>query len=551
MKKSLAVLLLSTVCLMLSGCGSSGGNDGPTVAPIPDAGPTVLPAFYGAAVGPAPIAPSLVPQNPFLAPNPFSNVHSDTWMSDTVGFVGPLGRDPAVFSSTLVAARRNPNSPTFICSSIAFDSAGRLVMSCAGSQEASLVLADPDTLAVLASVNLPLSASAANATSSAYTYLDQQDRIVVGAADNTIKVMQVVRGETGFSFQKVAEYDVSPFIHPDANGNPDSLIGVMPDWQGRIWFAIRASATVGVIDTARYPAASSIQTFALNDGGEIKNGFAVNQTDAYVVSTKAMYRIATGPDGIPRQVWSAGYGNIGTVKPGQYSAGSGTTPTLLGHGEYVAIADNDAQTHVVVYRTAEPLAAGQNRTGLHDPRVRVRPGRRGGLAHRQRPVLDRREQLRVPGHELADPGQHAQPAGDGARRRVAGRQRLHAGLDQRHGDRAERGAQARDREWTHLHDHPQVRHVAAVRSAGPGCLVLERGRLSHRRRRLGAPRGHWPQVRQLVSGPGHRAERHRLFGSIRRADRDQGYALAGDAARNPSRLSSGGPPGGTTDNRRS
>ena len=361
MKKSLSILLLFTVCSMFSGCGSSGGNDGPTVTPIPDAGPTVLPAFYGAAVGPAPIAPPLVPQNPFLAPNPFSNVHSDTWMSDTVGFVGPLGRDPAVFSSTLEAARRNPNSPTFICSSIAFDSAGRLVMSCAGSQEASLVLADPDTLGVLASVNLPLSASAANATSSAYTYLDQQDRIVVGAADNTIKVMQVVRGETGFSFQKVAEYDVSPFIHPDANGNPDSLIGVMPDWQGRIWFAIRAAATVGVIDPATYPAASSIQTFALNDGGEIKNGFAVNQTDAYVVSTKAMYRITAGSDGVPRQVWSAGYGNIGTVKPGQYSAGSGTTPTLLGHGEYVAIADNDAQTHVVVYRTAEPLAAGQNR----------------------------------------------------------------------------------------------------------------------------------------------------------------------------------------------
>ena len=368
-----ALLILAAALATAVGCSSDGDDDVSPSSSIPSAGDTSLPAFIGRAASARPVPPAAVPQNPFLAPNPFSNVHSDTWMSDAADVAGPLGRAPVVFSSTLASARRNVNSATFICSSIAFDRAGRLVMSCAGAGEAALVLADPQTLDVLASAELPLSANPANATSSAYTYLDNQDRIVVGAADNTIKVMRVTDGASGARFEKVAEYDVSAHVGRDANGSPDSMIGVMPDGQGRIWFAVRAASTVGVIDTSRSPAAGSISTLPLGDGGEIKNGFAIDGTDAYVVSTKAMYRIAAGPDGVPRTVWSAPYGNIGTIKPGQYSAGSGTTPTLLGNGAYVAIADNDAQTNVVVYRTAASLSPGQERTVCTVPVFR--PGR--------------------------------------------------------------------------------------------------------------------------------------------------------------------------------
>ncbi len=47
-------------------------------------------------------------------------------------------------------------------------------------------------------------------------------------------------------------------------------------------------------------------------------------------------------------IWRRKYPNNGVHKPGQLSAGSGTTPTLLGKNE-VAITDNADRMHVIVY----------------------------------------------------------------------------------------------------------------------------------------------------------------------------------------------------------
>jgi hypothetical protein len=70
---------------------------------------------------------------------------------------------------------------------------------------------------------------------------------------------------------------------------------------------------------------------------------------------------------MPHMVWSAEYEIIGSMKPGQYSPSSRTTPTILGHGEYVAIGDNATQLHVVVYRTAEWLGPKEERVVCQAP----------------------------------------------------------------------------------------------------------------------------------------------------------------------------------------
>jgi hypothetical protein len=82
-----------------------------------------------------------------------------------------------------------------------------------------------------------------------------------------------------------------------------------------------------------------------------------------------LYRLRAGDDNVPDVVWSATYQNDAPVtpKPGQLSAGSGTTPTILDHGKYVAIADNANQTHVVVYRTAERLGPKEDRLVCEAP----------------------------------------------------------------------------------------------------------------------------------------------------------------------------------------
>src|SRR5262245_65307644 len=132
MRRSLA---LAIAFLALS-VGSAGAS------PIASSGPPPsLPAFGGSAVTAHPLDRSKVtiaPQNPFMAANPGSNVHNDTWMTDTYDGRGPLGHSLKTSSAS---------EPPSICVSLAFDSAGRIVTVC-GSNVApphARVL-DPQTL---------------------------------------------------------------------------------------------------------------------------------------------------------------------------------------------------------------------------------------------------------------------------------------------------------------------------------------------------------------------------------------------------------------------
>ncbi len=326
------------------------------VTPI-DPGPfTALPEFIGAPAKAHPLPPSRSPQNPSLGPNPFNHDHNDTWMSDTYDIAGPLGRAPEVLSNTMAEARRDPKSPVFQCPGATADSQGRLILSCTGPGEWSLVLVDPVTLEVLAYQHLPIPPNLLRAAAASYLYVDNQDQAVVPVVDvddgNKVKIQ--VYGTIGspgnLSFHKVREYDINDYIEPGDNVN-----GVLPDWQGRIWFVVRNAATVGVLD----PAAGLAKVLKLE--GSITNSFAMDRDAAYIDTTEKMYRIGLGSDGAPYVVWEEDYENIHERKPGQLSAGSGTTPTILGKGKYVAITDNAKQLHVVVFRTDEELKPPEKR----------------------------------------------------------------------------------------------------------------------------------------------------------------------------------------------
>jgi hypothetical protein len=190
--------------------------------------------------------------------------------------------------------------------------------------------------------------------SSSYLYLDNRDRSVVPIVDYDgkakIKVIETAESAGTVSFQEVAAYDLSAYVPTG-----DNLNGLLPDWQGRIWFVVKNAGIVGVLD----PETGSVKTLALE--GSITNTFAMDRDAAYVDTTQKMYRIGRGPDGAPQVVWEEGYRNIGSRKSGQLSAGTGTTPTVLGNGRYVAITDNDDQLHVVVYRTDAKLAPHEER----------------------------------------------------------------------------------------------------------------------------------------------------------------------------------------------
>src|SRR6476646_2748070 len=120
--------------------GSASALSIPSVPPPPS-----LPAFSGHAFKGNPVHNTTKPpQNPFLAKNPNSNIHNDTWMTDAYDRAGPLGSNLQSMSE---------QKPPAVCGSIAFDTHGQLVSVCPSAIAAPQArIIDPDTLATVATL---------------------------------------------------------------------------------------------------------------------------------------------------------------------------------------------------------------------------------------------------------------------------------------------------------------------------------------------------------------------------------------------------------------
>ena len=212
---------------------------------------------------------------------------------------------------------------------------------CVGVEGPKLLLLEPRTLETLAALPLPPRVPGAgnvftDFAGGGYFYLDNQDRAVIPTTTRHVWVVRQTGGGTGFELER--GYDLSTVVLPG-----DKIISALPDWSGRLWFA-STSGVVGTVD----PKTGAVRSRPL--GEKIANSFAVEDTGAvYVVTDAALYRLRAGAGGIPAPVWRVAYENSGVQKPGQASAGSGTTPTLMGEG-LVAITDNADPMNVLVYR---------------------------------------------------------------------------------------------------------------------------------------------------------------------------------------------------------
>jgi hypothetical protein len=163
------------------------------------------------------------------------------------------------------------------------------------------------------------------------------------------------RPEPQFSLEKL--YDLTSVVPDD-----DQLNSAIPDWSGRLWFVSRFHGVVGALDQQGGEVIDSIQ---LDE--PIENSFAADEKGGvYIVSDAAMYRFDLGKDGQIEETWREPYQNSGLVKPGQFTAGSGTTPTVMGN-HYVAITDNADPMNVVVYRRAANVGAGRGRVVCEQP----------------------------------------------------------------------------------------------------------------------------------------------------------------------------------------
>jgi hypothetical protein len=286
--------------------------------------------FSGHAATPRPVNAPRVPRHPFMAPNGRSNLHNDAYMTDVYRrHEGPLGRTTTTGSALF--ARE--------CASVTFDSRGRIETICVGLDRPVLALLDPESLGVLATRDLPPRQVGGggvftNFSGGGYFYLDDRDRAVV---PTTTRHVLVVGQTSDPGFTVLRDHDLSGTVPAG-----DELISVLPDWDGRIWFASR-QGRVGWIS----PDGGRVVLRAL--GEQIGNSFAVDDAaGVYIVTDAALYRFEA-KRGRVRAVWRRTYANIGQRKPGQTQAGSGTTPTLLGR-RYVAITDNADPMNVLILR---------------------------------------------------------------------------------------------------------------------------------------------------------------------------------------------------------
>ena len=302
-------------------------------APIPDPVPTTLPRYQGAPATARAYPATKPPQNPFLAPNPRSNIHNDTWMTDAYRRPGPLGRRPRASSASMTPA---------LCASLTFHSRGYLVTVCpsAGLPPQVRVI-DPHTLDLRATRDLPTAPDPPgtrryqNFAGGGYFFLDRRDRVWSATKTNHLLVLEIARD--GRVITPVADYDLTRALPQD-----ERISSALPDFKGRIWFVSNRSGTVGIL----HPRTRRVRTRRLNES--VQNSFAVDRDAVYIVSDKRMYRFSAHK-GRPRIDWRRTYRNSGITKPGQADAGSGTTPTIM-RGGRVAITDNADPMNVVVYR---------------------------------------------------------------------------------------------------------------------------------------------------------------------------------------------------------
>lgn len=304
--------------------------------PIPP-GPGLLltPSYTGSAAAPRPVVMD-TPRHPFMAANGRSSMHNDAWASDAYAVSGPLGREPQVDTAWFGIEE---------CATLAFDSAGGLVAMCGSATGPALHLVDPDSMRKRASFDLPDRRAGRgeppweDLCAGAYFYLDHQDRAVVATTDRRILVLSTADPDGRPSLSEDTSFDLTDQVPHD-----DCLIALMPDWQGRIWFASQ-QGRVGLVE----PETGLASTLELDE--EVANSLAVDEDGGvYVVTDAALYRLGAVGSGRAAVVWRAEYDRGTGVKPGQFSQGSGTTPTLLSGG-LVAITDNaEPRMHVVVHR---------------------------------------------------------------------------------------------------------------------------------------------------------------------------------------------------------
>jgi DNA-binding CsgD family transcriptional regulator len=290
----------------------------------------------------------LPPHNPFMGPPGTSSMHANAASSDATLNPGPGTGGSYKTTIATSSALLNYEFP-YALPTIMMPENGSLLgvgvsnkpIQNGGSGTPSVLLMSPFTLEILDSYQLT-APSSGHLAGGIYSYIDNENNLVLVDATGNLRWITSsydMSTDTG----SLAESKPPVFI------NQPEVVGLVPDYEGKIWYATQGSiessgkiAAVGFFD----PASSNYVTFNLPAGEMVANSISSSPAGVAVATTKALYLFKYSKKlNTIKQVWREEYENSGYTKPGQLSPGTGATPAFFGPKtgyEYIAITDNGA-----------------------------------------------------------------------------------------------------------------------------------------------------------------------------------------------------------------
>lgn len=280
--------------------------------------------------------------HPFLGPAGSATMHCDAQSSDVTPMRGP--GVPAAGGSWAVRAIGLGGA----CPTILAGSDGVIQVLCTKVLSSSLTALQPNitTLSqdgtVLDDLNLPKGALLGGV----YAYVDHENRMVL--VDGTSTLIRIAHDSDGRGLRIDSRVDLRSVLQGD------QVVGLVPDWQGRVWVATKRAYVAVIDESSGTVRAIALHHFSAEEN--VDNSISSSPDGVNVITNYGIYQLSVDGDGAPIIRWANSYDRGSHRKPGQLSWGSGATPTFFGPtgGEYVMLSDNaDSRESAVVYRVSD------------------------------------------------------------------------------------------------------------------------------------------------------------------------------------------------------
>ncbi len=278
------------------------------------------------------------PKNPFLADSEWPISHGNSYVQASSPLPGPV-----------MASEANLQFVEFDFPSIVlaysgiFSDGGRVVW---GSNLSSVFKIDPEANPFQMIAKLDKDDGNLDPIVGAYTLVDRDNVFFVPTKTG---IRAFIDAEPDDRLSGIIERDAFTFSDDEIRGD---LLAINMTYDGMLAFAT-SEGTVGVLARDF----STHQTVNLDEGEEISNSIAIDETGGiYVVTSQKMRRIQwTGKrlslnpaDG----AWSAEYETGEDLGSGRLGLGSGSTPSLMGVSDqdrFVVITDGQELMHLVFF----------------------------------------------------------------------------------------------------------------------------------------------------------------------------------------------------------